>query len=93
MTALGSKPDLAKRLSQIDVGDVHNASVMLTGDPAMIYIGEDRFLPRLESYVELAATLRQRVPDINYVDLRFDDRIYVRPVGKPGKNGAVAIPR
>ena len=69
-----------KRLSQIDVADVHNASVILTGDPAMIYVGDDRFLPRLESYVELAAALRERVPNIDYVDLRFDDRI-VRAAG------------
>ena len=42
-----------------------------------------RFLQRLESYLELSTTLRQRVADIDYVDLRFDDRIYVRPAGAP----------
>jgi cell division protein FtsQ len=81
--ALGSKPEIAKRISQIDVTDAHNASVILSGDPALIYVGEERFLARLESYEELAATLRERVPDIDYVDLRFDDRIYVRPVSTP----------
>jgi cell division septal protein FtsQ len=54
--------------------------VILNGDPAVIYVGEDRFLPRLESYLELAAAVRERVADIDYVDLRFDERIYVRPV-------------
>jgi cell division protein FtsQ len=91
--ALSAKPALAKRVSQIDVTDAHNAAVILSGDPAVIYVGEDRFLPRLESYEELAGALRDRVPDIDYVDLRFDDRIYVRPAGNPGKNRAVAIPR
>jgi cell division septal protein FtsQ len=52
---------------------------------AVIYVGEDQFLQRLQQYVELAPTLRERVPDIDYVDLRFDERIYVRPTGKPGK--------
>jgi cell division septal protein FtsQ len=45
----------------------------------MIQLGEDQFLARLQSYLDLAPTLRQRVADIDYVDLRFDDRIYVRP--------------
>ena len=43
----------------------------------MIQLGEDQFLPRLQSYLQLARALRERVADIDYVDLRFDDRIYV----------------
>jgi cell division septal protein FtsQ len=66
----------------VDVSDLHNASVILSGDPAMIQLGEDQFLTRLQSYLDLAPTLRERVADIDYVDLRFDDRIYVRPTGK-----------
>ena len=85
IAAVRSMPDMAHRVSQIDVTDVHNASVILSGDAAVIYVGEDQFLQRLQSYVELAPTLRARVPDIDYVDLRFDERIYVRPTGKPGR--------
>lgn len=82
--ALKQKPEVARRLSQADVTDVHNASVLLIDDPAQLRLGEDRFLDRVETYLSLAATLRERVPDIDYVDLRFDGRIYVRPVGKSG---------
>ena len=56
----------------------------INGDPAMIQLGEDQFLTRLQSYIDLAPTLRERVADIDYVDLRFDDRIFVRPT-KTGK--------
>ena len=79
IAAVKSKPALARRLSQVDVSDLHNAAVILSGDPAMIQLGEDQFLARLQTYLELAPTLRERVADIDYVDLRFDDRIYVRP--------------
>jgi cell division protein FtsQ len=79
IAAVKSKPAIARRLSQVDVADLHNAAVILSGDPAMIQLGEDRFLARLQSYLDLAPTLRERVADIDYVDLRFDDRIYVRP--------------
>jgi cell division septal protein FtsQ len=84
IAAVKSKPSVSRQLSQVDVSDLHNASVILNGDPAVIQLGEDQFLARLQSYLDLAPTLRERVADIDYVDLRFDDRIYVRPI-KTGK--------
>lgn len=80
--SLRAKPAIAARLSQVVVSEAHNAAVIVDGDPALIYVGEDRFLARLESYLDLATALRQRVADIDYVDLRVDDRIYVRPTAK-----------
>ena len=47
---------------------------------SLLHLGEDHFVERLQSYVELAPALRERVPDIDYVDLRFGERVYVRPV-------------
>jgi cell division protein FtsQ len=85
IAALKGRPQIASRLSQVDVTDVHNAAVILTGDSAKIQLGEDRFLARLQAYLDLAVTLRERVAEIDSVDLRFDDRIYVRPVGKTGR--------
>src|SRR5262249_42742803 len=79
IAALKGRPDVAKRLSQVDVSDLHNASVILSGDAAVILLGEDQFLQRLQSYLDLASALRERVAEIDSVDLRFDDRIYVRP--------------
>jgi cell division septal protein FtsQ len=83
IASLRPKPQVARRLSQIDVADLHNALVILNGDAAVVELGDDQFLPRLQTYLDVAAALRQRVPDIDYVDMRFDDRVYVRPAGKP----------
>ena len=77
--ALAIRKDIAQRISQIDVSDAHDAVVLLQDDAAQLHLGEDRFLERLQSYVDLAPTLRKSVPDIDYVDLRFDERLYVRP--------------
>jgi len=79
IAAVKAKPKVAGRLSQVDVADLHNAAVILSGDPAVIQLGDDQFLPRLQTYIDLAPTLHERVADIDYVDLRFDDRIFVRP--------------
>ena len=83
IAAVKGKPKIASRLSQVDVSDLHNAAVILSGDPAVIHLGDDQFLARLQSYLDLAPTLHERVADIDYVDLRFDDRIYVRPASAP----------
>jgi cell division protein FtsQ len=79
IAALKARPDIGRRLSQVDVSDVENASVILSGDPAVIELGTDDFLSRLQTYLELAPALRERVPQVDYVDVRFDNRIYVRP--------------
>lgn len=92
MTALRAKPVVARRVSQIDVTDAHNAALIIDDDPAVIFVGEDRFLARLESYLGLAAALRERVADIDYVDLRFDERIFVRPSKKGAPvNGVTGV--
>ena len=85
-----SKPEIARRVSQIDVRDLHNVSVILSGDTAVIQIGEQQFLSRLQSYLELAPALRERVASIEYVDLRFDGRVYVRPKDAVRKAGVVS---
>ena len=46
----------------------------------------------MESYLQLAAALRDRVSDIDYVDLRFDGRIYVRPVAGKAHGRATVQP-
>jgi cell division protein FtsQ len=77
------RPDLARRISQIDVSDARDVVVLLEGDPALVRLGDSGFVERLQSYLDLAPALRERVPEIDYVDLRFDERVYVRPVNGP----------
>lgn len=78
--SIRARPAVALHLSQVDVSDLHNAALIVDNDPALIYVGEEHFLARLESYLGLASALRERVAAIDYVDLRFDDRIFVRPL-------------
>jgi cell division protein FtsQ len=77
--ALAARPELAKRVSQIDVADLHDAVVILDGDPALLHLGDDEFVARLQQYIDLAPALHERLDGIDYVDLRFDERMYVRP--------------
>jgi cell division septal protein FtsQ len=84
LSSLRQRPDLAARVSEVDVSDVRNAVVTLKGDPTMIRVGDDQFVDRLQSYVDLAPTLRDRMARIQYVDLRFGERVVVMPAGREG---------
>ena len=82
IAGLQQQPNLARMVSQIDVSDVRDAAVLLKNDTAVLKVGHEKFAERLQSYLELAPTLRERVDGIDYVDLRFDKRVYVRPRGR-----------
>jgi cell division protein FtsQ len=79
---------LLGRVSEVDVSDVRDAVVILSGDPPLLRLGTEHFAERLGSYLELAPRLRAHVPEIEYVDLRYGERVYVRPAkgrGSPGR--------
>jgi len=82
IAGLQQQPELARMVSQIDVSDVRDAAVLLKNDTAVLKVGHEKFAERLQAYLELAPALRERVDGIDYVDLRFDKRVYVRPRGR-----------
>jgi len=82
--ALAVRPEIARRVSQIDVSDLHDAVLILDDDTAQLRLGDTDFLARLQQYIDLAPALRERLAGIDYVDLRFDERIYVRPIKAQG---------
>jgi len=79
MTELRGWPQLAARVSQIDVTDPGNAILILKGDTALVHVGDEHFSERLRAYLDLMPALREQVPNIDYVDLRFGERVFVRP--------------
>ena len=85
--SLGARPDLAQLVSQIDVTDAHDAVVLMKDDTALVRLGEEDFAQRIQSYLDLAPALRERVAGIDYVDMRFDERLYVRPAEGAGGAG------
>ena len=89
--SIGRQPELARRVSQIDVSDPRDAVVILDQDTALLRLGNDRFLERLRSYLEIETALRERVSEIDYVDLRFGERVYVG-AARPGRPAAAGSP-
>ena len=77
MSEVRARPDLARRISQVDVSDPRDAVVIVDQDTARVRLGDERFLERLQSYLDLAPALHEQVQAIDYVDLRFGERVYV----------------
>jgi cell division protein FtsQ len=82
LAALANRPDLWRRLSQVDVANAHDIVVMFDHDPVWLHLGEDQFVERLNRYLELVPTLQEQFVDIDYVDLRFGERVFVRSRGR-----------
>lgn len=80
--ALGTRVDLRRHVSQIDVSRPRDATVLFDDDPAWLHLGDERFLERLQNYVDLRPTLKDRFHGIDYVDLRFDDRVFIRAASR-----------
>ncbi len=80
ITALSLRPEILQKVSQLDVASLHDAVVILDDETVLLRLGDADFLARLQQYIDLAPALRERVnASIDYVDLRFDERVYVRP--------------
>jgi cell division protein FtsQ len=91
IAALGTRADLRHRVSQVDVTNPRDAAVMFDDDPAWLHLGDSRFIERLQNYIDLRARLRERFQEIDYVDLRFDERVYLHgPAIRPGSARAVS---
>ena len=85
INALSARPEILKQVSQLDVSNLHDAVVILDNDAALLRLGDADFVARLQQYIDLAPALRERVAAIDYVDLRFDERLYVRPAKTAGR--------
>ena len=82
LSALSAVPALRTRVSQIDVSDPHDITVLLEGDPTVVRVGDEHFVDRLQRYLALAPTLRAKLSDLEYVDVRFDNNLFVMPRGR-----------
>jgi cell division protein FtsQ len=81
---LGRRPDLLGQISQIDVTRPDDTVLFMRGRAARVRVGRERVAERLQTYLEIADVLHAQVPEIEYVDLRFGERVFLQPQPPPG---------
>ena len=83
------RPELLRRVSQIDVADPDDVAVLLDGDRVQLHLGNIRFADRIHKYLEMIEVIREHVPEIDYVDLRYGNRVYVGPTASESLSSIV----
>ena len=92
IASLASHPDLATHVSQINVEDPYDAVVLLSDGPTLIHLGNERFAERLQEYLDLLPALHEYVADIDSIDLRFEQRVFIRPADARARSVAHVAP-
>jgi cell division protein FtsQ len=73
---LSANSHVLERLSQADVSNPRNAIVTLRDEPAMLYLGDEQFLSRLEQWIQTAPSVRAQFEITQHVDLRYGTVMY-----------------
>lgn len=73
-------PEDRERVDQIDLSFAGNLRVRMKDSPTWLLLGQGQYAEKLESYRQYAADLGLYAP-FEYVDLRFRDRFYAKPLG------------
>lgn len=86
LETLASAPAVRDRVGGIDVSAARDVTVTLDGETSVLHLGDTRFVERLMLYLDLAPTLGRELGTMDAVDLRFDERVFVKPGA--GRRGA-----
>jgi cell division protein FtsQ len=78
LRSLAPRPELIRALSQVDMSTAGNVVVLLGDDPTYLHLGDEMFLERIQTYLELTPALADRETPIDYVDLRFGNRVFLK---------------
>jgi cell division protein FtsQ len=65
-------------LSEVQINDAEEVSVVETGDPLMVSLGGGDFRTRWLKYLQLKSQIQQQYPQAVRVDLRFKNQVIVR---------------
>jgi len=51
---------------------------MLADDTTALHLGDRQFVDRLQTYLDLTPTIEERGRIVDYVDLRFGNRVFLK---------------
>ena len=81
-------PDEKEQIEVLDLTEYENISVRLKNCRTALILGNERFSQKFRLFSQLRARL-ERFGELEYVDLRFHDRLYIKPVNNPFQNNII----
>jgi cell division septal protein FtsQ len=85
-------PEERAAVESLDVSRTDQVSLLLKGQPTRIILGRERFSEKLREYLSGREAWESQNGPLEYVDLRFDDRVYLKPL-HPVVMAAVSKPQ
>ena len=79
-------------VESLDVSRIDSPSLILKGQPTRIILGPERFAEELREYLANRGDWESRGGPLEYVDLRFNDRVYFKPL-PPMELAALNLPK
>lgn len=73
-------PEIRQSIDSLDLSSIDAIRLTFKDLPTQVLLGPDRFLEKIEFFRRALGRLENENGSLEYVDLRFDDRIYIRPL-------------
>jgi cell division septal protein FtsQ len=82
-------PEIREEVEALDLSQVDSLSLTFKGQPTRLILGTDRFLEKTQFFLSCLDRLESDNGPLEYIDLRFDDRIYFKPLAILGQAARV----
>jgi cell division septal protein FtsQ len=76
------RPEWYDRISEVLADQPRRLTVLLRDTDTPIIVGDTEITERLEKYFSIEEELKRRYDTLEYIDVRFDRRLYAKPVGR-----------
>ncbi len=78
-------PEIREEVEALDLSQIDSLSLTFRERPTRLVLGTDRFLENIQFFLSSLGRLESDNGPLEYVDLRFDDRIYFKPLAILGQ--------
>jgi cell division protein FtsQ len=68
---------LSREVSEVHLQDADSVSVVLNEDTVLVHLGNDHFQDRFRRYLAMSREIRQKYPQVDSVDLRFENQVVI----------------
>jgi cell division septal protein FtsQ len=74
----GNGAGLSKDLSEVRLQDPGSLAVLLNDDSVLVMLGAEQLDQRFRRYLGLSSQIKQKCPQVDTVDLRFQDQVIIK---------------
>jgi cell division septal protein FtsQ len=72
---------LSRDLSEIDLHDIGNISVIASEDIVLVHLGTENLQEKFRHYLAMSRELKQKYPHLDSVDLRYQNQVVINTAG------------